>query len=124
MFDDCVFVPSNHQYIRIMRADILYVKAEGSYVEIVTRQGRHSASVHLSLFAEQLADDSFVRVSRQYLVNVCHVHRINGTTLHIDKHEIPMGKATRQKLLLLLPVIWTKPTHGPLPEDNASPPEN
>ena len=56
--------------------DLLYLKAEGDYVNLVTGEGRWLKEQTLKSFQESLPGTQFVRVHRSYLVNVTAISRI------------------------------------------------
>lgn len=56
--------------------DIVYLRAEGDYVAIVTASGQHLKEGTMKYFEENLPAGEFVRVHRSYIVSVSHISRI------------------------------------------------
>ncbi len=55
---------------------IVFIRAEGDYVAIVTPTGRWLKEGTMKWFEEALPRDRFVRVHRSYIVSVSHISRI------------------------------------------------
>ncbi len=56
--------------------EVLYLQADGDYVQVVTPQGRFLKEQTLKSFAEQLPPERFARVHRSILVNIEAISRI------------------------------------------------
>jgi len=97
---DHFFVKHVKQYIRINIDDILWVKADGSAVEIVTEKEKIVSYAGMKGFMKQIASPKLVRVHRSYIVNLSKVTAFDDITLYIsynnEQAEIPVGKTYRQ----------------------------
>ncbi len=60
----------------ILIPDIIYIQADGDYVQIFTTTGRFMKEQTLKYFEEHLPDNLFVRVHRSSIVNVQSILRI------------------------------------------------
>ncbi|WP_026308983.1 LytR/AlgR family response regulator transcription factor [Spirosoma spitsbergense] len=106
---DCVFVvTTNQRYQKIAKGDILYVQAEGSWVDIVTADKTYRLSTNLGQVEPQLDANSFSRVSRKHIVNLHHITAIQGGQLFIGEVAVLIGKQYREPLLSQLPILRTK----------------
>jgi len=105
---DAIFIPDQQTFIRIKKEDIFMVEADGSYIKIFTKEKRYQLSSNLKNFEAQLKDDSFLRISRKYLVNSAHVHKINGNTVYMGPYEAVITKTMRQEMLQKFPILRTK----------------
>lgn len=56
--------------------EVLYLQADGDYVQVVTPQGRFLKEQTLKSFVEQLPPERFARVHRSVLVNIEAISRI------------------------------------------------
>jgi DNA-binding LytR/AlgR family response regulator len=108
VLDHCIFIADNYRYERIKKTDILFIAANGAYVDIYTAGKRYSLSTNLGNFINQVQEPAFVRVSRSHVVNLHHIESVQGSTLFIQQHAISVSKPFRQQLLGLLPIIRTK----------------
>jgi DNA-binding LytR/AlgR family response regulator len=105
VLDECIFVKDGPAYKKIMVGDILYVKAERSYCQLVYKDktGNESTSIlfseSLSFLEEKLAfAHQLVRVHRSYLINIQRVHKTQVNRLWIGQEEIPIGKTFRPEV--------------------------
>jgi DNA-binding LytR/AlgR family response regulator len=114
LLTDCVFVvTTNQHYEKIAKNDILYLQAEGSWVDIVTVEKNYRLSTNLGSVEPQLDADYFGRVSRRHIVNLHHVNALRGNQLFVQGIEILIGKQYREGLLSRLPILRTKlPSHS------------
>jgi two-component system LytT family response regulator len=55
--------------------DIIYLKADGKYTEIITRNGKLVSSKNLKMFSYILNERLFVRVHNSYIVNISLISR-------------------------------------------------
>lgn len=110
---DCVFVVTTSQrYQKIATADILYVQAEGSWVDIVTVSKTYRLSTNLGQIEPQLDALVFSRVSRKHIVNLHHITAIQGGQLFVQDVQILIGKQYREALLSRLPILRTRLEQG------------
>lgn len=94
-----VFVKDNHRFERLEYADILWMKAESSYVSITTKLKNYLlTSDTLGSMLEKIDCSSLLRVHRSYAVNINMVKAIDGNKLSIDTENIPIGKNYRSTI--------------------------
>ena len=80
------------------RSEILYLCANGDYVRVITADGRYLMRGSLSEIARRWEPLGFVRVHRQYLVNLRRATEIrpqlNGTATLIfpGNREVPVAR--------------------------------
>lgn len=109
---DAIFLPDQNTFVRVLKKDILYVKADGSYVDVVTEKKSFQLASNLKNFHKQFKAPQFIRVSRSYLVNGAFVCRINGNMIYLQssQREIPIvfSKEKRQEILNRFEVLKSK----------------
>ena len=108
MLTDSIFISHRKSYIKIQKKDILFLEAQGAYVDIYVQDGKRSISTHLKSFLLQLDDTSFVQVSRKHAINLCYIDEFTSTDLKIKEHTISISKPFRSQLIDKLPIIRTK----------------
>lgn len=96
------FVKQENEWIRLRWKDILWVKSDRVYQEIVMVDGRKWViRQSLSETLNQLPNQ-FYRIHRSYAVNLDHVETIGLNDVGIKGHRIPMAKRIREELLVSL----------------------
>ncbi|MEZ0542325.1 LytR/AlgR family response regulator transcription factor [Fibrella arboris] len=108
LISDCVFVVTANQcYEKIAKNDILYVQAEGAWVDIITVDKTFRLSTNLGAVELQLDAAQFTRVSRKHIVNIHHIGAVQGNDLRIMNEVLTIGRQYRDALMRQLPILWT-----------------
>lgn len=76
VFIDQIAIKTGTKIHIILIPDIIYIQADGDYVQIFSTSGRFMKEQTLKYFEEQLPDNLFVRVHRSSIVNVQSILRI------------------------------------------------
>ena len=99
LLKDCIFVKNGFGFKKVLIADILFLKADGSYCDIILKTNKITYSENLSFFEVKFAfAKEMVRVHRSYMINVNYISRVHENRLWIGEEEIPVGKSYRQAL--------------------------
>lgn len=75
--------------------EVLYLQADGDYVQVVTPQGRFLKEQTLKSFAEQLPPERFARVHRSVLVNVEAISRIERYEKNTQQLRLKNGDTVK-----------------------------
>ncbi|MDX9748369.1 MAG: LytTR family DNA-binding domain-containing protein [Paludibacter sp.] len=75
--------------------EVLYLQADGDYVQVVTPKGRFLKEQTLKSFGEQLPPESFVRVHRSILVNVEAISRIERYEKNSQQLRLKNGETVK-----------------------------
>lgn len=102
IIENALFIKQDKTFVRLNFPDILYLKSDHIYINIVTVKGKEYAiRGSLNNYINKLGP-SFFRTNRSYIVNLDHLHAVNQTTLEVDEEVIPIGKKQRDEVLLKL----------------------
>lgn len=102
---DYIFVRSNSVLTKIKIRDINYIQALGDYVNIFTREKRHTVHITLRGIEEKLPRDKFYRLHRSYLVALDQVDTVEEGTAYVEKHPLPIGEQYKKPFLKKLNLI-------------------
>ncbi len=91
-----IYVKSGHEHIKVLVADILYIKADSDYTEICTQKHKHLSSETLKHWSKILGAQ-FYRVHRSYIVNTTQISKVRGTTIDLGHLTIPIGRAYKSE---------------------------
>ncbi|MGC1203487.1 MAG: LytTR family DNA-binding domain-containing protein [Flavobacteriaceae bacterium] len=99
-----ITIPQQNGFEVINTADILYCKADDNYTEIYLNNNKKKlVSKTLKYFEEALADSSFARVHKSYLVNVNEVVKYlkgkGGSVVLSNGKEIMVSASKKSALL-------------------------
>lgn len=93
------FVRENSSYIQIAYKEVLYMKAQENYLQIVTKQASYSPIVSISKMEEQLRSEVFMRVHRSYLVHRSAIQVITKNEIVLTSGDsIPIGDQYRNQI--------------------------
>ena len=94
-----VYIKQKNVYLKLKFDDILFLKSDHVYVEIVTlRNEKYVVREGLSDFETKLNDD-FVRIHRSYVVNSQHIDLVEATAIKVQTHDLPLSKQYRPILM-------------------------
>ncbi|MDR2234015.1 MAG: LytTR family DNA-binding domain-containing protein, partial [Tannerella sp.] len=96
--DEYIFVKSDKQLKKIFIEDILFVESLENYVTVYTATSKEVVYSTMKLFSGSLPADRFLQVHRSYVVNIRHIKSIEGNTLHVASHEIPVARNLREQV--------------------------
>ncbi|WP_281612572.1 DNA-binding response regulator [Flammeovirga sp. SubArs3] len=97
---DQFFVKSEKKLINIDIKDLQYVEGCGNYVKLVVKDKPVICYQKLSYYDEFLSQKGgFIRIHKSYIVNEKWIESIEGNTIVIQKHSIPIGQKYKKQLL-------------------------
>ncbi|HZY39966.1 MAG TPA: response regulator transcription factor [Mucilaginibacter sp.] len=103
LLKDSIFLKNGLGHKKIMIADILFLKASGSYCEFTFREGKEKPqlfSENLSYYGEKLAFvKELVRIHRSYIVNANFIERVHENRLWVNGLELPISKSYRPEFI-------------------------
>lgn len=97
--EDRIFIRSNGKLIKVMLDEILYVKADRSYCNIITADQNFTITSPLNVFCEKMVNKDFLRVHRSYVVNTKKLDAVADAHLEINKKIIPISKMYKEGLI-------------------------
>jgi two-component system LytT family response regulator len=97
---DYFFVKENNAHIKVNMGDVLYIESMGDFSRInVTGQKSHMVLISLKNLEKQLPEKIFMRVHKQYIVNLLHVKNITVSDIKLSNNIIvPLSSAYKQLL--------------------------
>jgi two-component system LytT family response regulator len=97
---DYFFIKEKNTHIKLSMGDVLYVESMGDFSKIITtRQKIHFVLISLKNLEKQLPGDIFMRVHKQYIVNILHIQTITVSDIKLNSNDIiPVSVAYKQAL--------------------------
>lgn len=100
--NDFFFAKKKQRYVRVNLNDILWVKSNNSYVEIITAKNKLIGSMNLKDFTFQIQHPNLLRIHRSFLINLLKISAFDDRHVFIEKdnvlEEIPVGKTYREEV--------------------------
>lgn len=100
--EDSFFIRSNRKHIQLNPKEILYVESIGNYCKIITTDDTIKIREKISNLQELLPSDRFCRVHKSFLIGKQHIKIIEGNSIHIADHVIPIGKIYKESVNRLI----------------------
>lgn len=94
-----IFIRTNYSFTKIYFDDIIYIKAMENFVQVVTSNDTHTTLVSLKNMLSKLPNSIFKQVHRSYIINFSKIQALEKNTLKIDKYDIPIGAAFKERIL-------------------------
>ncbi len=95
-----IFIKSGYEHIRVIIADILYIKSDADYTELYLEGKKHLSAEPLRYWLENLDADQFVQVHKSYIINTSQIEKIAGNRVFFaGGKKIPMGRAYKDSFI-------------------------
>ena len=89
-----LFIKSGYEHIKIKVNDIIFIKSDADYTEIVTPEKKHLSSEPLRFWSENLPAAKFPRIHKSYIVNISKIEKVMGNQVTLSGDiKIPIGRA-------------------------------
>ncbi len=100
VLEDSFFVKQNDVLKRIEFDDILWIEADGNYIELHLDDKRYATKMSLTKVEQKIDAPYFVRAHKKFLINIKKIDSIpSSSELIINGRNIPIGSKFRSALL-------------------------
>lgn len=94
-----VYIKSSHELLKINRDDIIYIKSDSDYTEVVTASNKYLTSEALRQWLLKL-DNDFEQVHKSYIINTSHLNKISNNKIYLTPGcVIPLGRAFKKMFI-------------------------
>ncbi|MET0393440.1 MAG: LytTR family DNA-binding domain-containing protein [Chitinophagaceae bacterium] len=99
--NDSFYIKETKGYTRLQYSQVIYIESMGDFCRICTTEGKiHIVLVSLKNIETQLPEESFVRVQKQFIINIHHIRTITTDTVGMTNgHEVQYSTYYKQKLM-------------------------
>ncbi len=87
-----IIVKEGDLSVKIESKDILHIKSDNNYLELVTTDRKYVVRNSLEKFLVEFPDPNLIRIHRSYAVNILSVAAINGQYLMIGNEKFPLSR--------------------------------
>ena len=99
---DHFFIKENYDYIKIPYVDVIYIESMGNFSRLhTTNNKKHVTLVSLKNVESHLSTQNFMRIHKQYIINLKHIESIssNGGVILQGGHSIPLSNNYKTALM-------------------------
>ncbi|SHJ49022.1 two component transcriptional regulator, LytTR family [Reichenbachiella agariperforans] len=94
-----IVIKSGHELIRMSLDDIVLIKSDADYTEIVGEDTKHLSGYPLRHWLETL-DDSFCQVHKSFVVHLKHVRKVSHNKVQLSgAHTVPIGRVYKKAFM-------------------------
>jgi two-component system LytT family response regulator len=99
--EEYFFIKEKNAHVKINMGEVLYIESMGDFSKIITTGSKsHFILVSLKNLEKQLPERLFMRVHKQYIINLLHISNISTADIKLSGNiTIPLSSAYRQLLL-------------------------
>ncbi|CAN5398006.1 LytTR family DNA-binding domain-containing protein [soil metagenome] len=98
-----VYLKVDKNMQKVFIDDILYIESWKDYIKLFLTTGKNLlVKQSISSMENLLSDHKFLRVHRSYMVSVNKIESYNADSIHIVKHELPIGRLYKYEVTRVL----------------------
>lgn len=95
-----IVIKTGYTHIKINIKDILFIKSDADYTEIITLQKKIISSEPLKKWVDTLQSHQFIRIHKSYVVNTFNITKVSSKEVYLQgKHSIPIGRAYKHSFM-------------------------
>ena len=99
VIENALFIKSTNGYLRVNYDDILFLKSDNVYIDIVDVNDKtHVVRATINEYSDKLNSD-FLRIHRGYIINLKYLEKIDVVNVTIGHHKIPIGNKYKDNLM-------------------------
>lgn len=94
-----IVVKEGNINVRIESKDVLCIKSDNNYLELITSRKKYIVRNSLENFLEELSGSNFIRIHRSYAANILKIDAINGQYVIIGNEKFPISRKYKNEVL-------------------------
>lgn len=94
-----LFLKVNGRLEKVVFDQILFIEGMENYVAIYLPDKKVITHTTIKSLLEKLPERQFIQTHKSYIVRIDQIDAVDGNTLHIRKHQVPMSKTLRKTVL-------------------------
>jgi len=98
--ENFIFVKIGSDYQKLAIASIQFIKADGDYTRIFTKEKKHLVSHPLRYWIEKLNPKWFCQIHKSYVINVQHIDKVSGNQAYLGESILPIGRTFKEAFFL------------------------
>ncbi|MDB5016273.1 MAG: ypdB 4 [Mucilaginibacter sp.] len=94
-----MFAKANGKLEKVVFDEILFIEGMENYAAIYLENKKLIIHTTIKALLEKLPAGQFIQTHKSYIAAINKVESIEGNTLHIQKHQVPVSKYLREVVL-------------------------
>lgn len=87
-----IVIKDGYDEIKLNHDDILYIKSDNTYVDIITTSKKYAIRNSLDSFLKELDNETFCKVHRSYIVNTSKITKKGSNAVFLGTIQIPISR--------------------------------
>ena len=100
--DAFIFLKADKKMLKVKLNDVFYIESLKDYIRVKTTDGSFVTHQTLTHITNLLPGNKFVRIHRSFTISLEMVAAINGNSLEIMEHLLPIGRNYQQEVKSLI----------------------
>ena len=100
--DAFIFLKADKKMLKVKLNDVFYIESLKDYIRVKTTDGSFVTHQTLTHITNLLPGNKFVRIHRSFTISLEMVTAINGNSLEIMEHLLPIGRNYQQEVKSLI----------------------
>lgn len=96
---DAIFVRHEGSLVKVKFDDILWLKGDGNYTTLITKNSVFSVRNILKDFELVLPVHQFLRIHKSYIIQVAEITSINTKEIKVGTDLVPVGRTYYHQLI-------------------------
>ena len=94
-----VFIKTGYEHIKVLIADILYIKSDADYTELITAQKKHLSTFSLRYWQDKFEQNNFCQIHKSYVINANHIEKVSSGFVTLNTGDaIPIGRVYKDRI--------------------------
>ncbi len=95
-----IFIKSGYEHFRVNLKDILFIKADNDYTEIILKDKKYLSSESLKYWLDSIGGQIMMQVHKSYIVNISNIKKVSSTSINVDhENNIPIGRTFKEEVI-------------------------
>lgn len=90
-----LFIKADRRFYKLNFSEIKFIEGLKDYVVIHTKTQKLITAMNLKTIHQKLPAETFMRVSKSYVVNLSCIDSFDNHNIYVDESEIPLGEVYR-----------------------------
>ena len=84
--------------VSLKTQNIIYLRSEGNYIDIVTLTKKYSIRNSLEWFLANADENKFMKIHRSYVINLNFIVKLGSSTVLLENIELPVSRKYKNEL--------------------------
>ena len=95
-----IFIKSGYEHIRLKINDIIFIKSDADYTELVTKAKKYLSSESLKYWKARFEKNNFLQIHKSYIINKSKIVKVASNQVYLENDErLPIGRSYKDDFM-------------------------